>query len=122
MPPSESVLLTKLAAAWPAERWRDVTVLVAISGGADSMALLRGLQSVAGGGKGRLVLAHFNHRLRGAESDADEAFVRQVAEQFGLEVIGGSAASDLTAGGGGQGVEGAARQARYDFLATAAAK
>src|SRR5436305_576824 len=80
MPLSESALLTKLAAAWPAERWRDVTVLVAVSGGADSVALMRGLQSLGGSGEGRLVLAHFNHRLRGAESDADEAFVRQLAE------------------------------------------
>src|SRR5438067_9362105 len=122
MPLSESALLTKLAAAWPAERWRDVTVLVAVSGGADSVALARGLQSLGGSGEGRLVLAHFNHRLRGAESDADEAFVRQLAEQFGLQVIVGSAASDLTAGRSGQGIEGAARQARYDFLAAAVAQ
>ncbi len=119
MPLSESSLLNKLAAAWPVERWRDVTVLVAVSGGADSVALIRGLQSVAGD-EGRLVLAHFNHRLRGAESDADEAFVRNLAGQLGLKVIMGSAESNLSAGGSGEGIEGAARQARYDFLSSAA--
>jgi tRNA(Ile)-lysidine synthase len=96
-----------------------VTVLVAVSGGADSVALTRGLHALHREGDGRLVLAHFNHRLRGAESDADEAFVRQLAEQLGLRFVVGSAVSNLAAGGSGEGIEGAARQARYDFLAGA---
>src|SRR5947199_228160 len=57
MPLSESPLWSKLAAAWPLARWRDMTVLVAVSGGADSVALGRGLQSLAGG-EGRLATAH----------------------------------------------------------------
>ncbi len=122
MPHSNSVLLSKLAAAWPSERWQDVMALVAVSGGADSVALVRALQSLAGDGQQKLVLAHFNHHLRGAESDADEAFVRELAGQIGLRVIVGSAASDLAAGGSGAGIEGAARQARYDFLIAAAAQ
>ena len=36
-------LETRLAAAWPPEAWRDVTVLLAVSGGADSVALLRAM-------------------------------------------------------------------------------
>src|SRR2546426_28938 len=103
MPLSESALLSKLGAAWPSERWRDVTVLVAVSGGADSVALARGLKALADGGAGRLMLAHFNHRLRGAESDADEAFVRDLAGPLGLPIIIGSAESDLAAGGSGEG-------------------
>src|SRR5437763_8135648 len=110
MPLSRSALLSKLAAAWPPERWRDVTVLVAVSGGADSVALARGLQSLVDGGEGRLVLAHVNHRLRGAESDADEAFVRELADQLALRVMVGAVSSDLSAGGSGAGIEGAARQ------------
>ena len=94
MPLSDSPLLCKLAAAWPVERWRDVTILAAVSGGADSVALARGLQSLAGGGEGRLILAHFNHRLRGAESDADEQFVRDLAAQLRLQLIAGTAAGD----------------------------
>jgi tRNA(Ile)-lysidine synthase len=122
MPPSDLPLLSKLASAWPIERWRDVTLLVAVSGGADSVALARALQSLAGGGEGGLFLAHFNHRLRGAESDADKQFVLDLAAQLGLRVIAGSAANDLAAGGSGEGIEGAARQARYDFLSAAAAQ
>src|SRR5262245_18449306 len=97
MPLSDSPLLSKLAATWPVERWRDVTVVVAVSGGADSVALARGLQSLSGGGEGRLILAHFNHRLRGAESDADEHFVRNLATQLGLQLFAGAAARDLAA-------------------------
>ena len=49
--------------------------VVAVSGGADSVALLRALVEA---GVGPLTVAHVNHRLRGAESDADEAFVREL--------------------------------------------
>src|SRR5262245_19042753 len=122
MPLSDSPLLCKLAAAWPVERWRDVTILAAVSGGADSVALARGLQSLAGGGESRLILAHFNHPLRGAAPDADEQFVRDLAAQLHLQLIAGNAASDLSASGSGEGIEGAARQARYDFLSDAAAQ
>jgi tRNA(Ile)-lysidine synthase len=80
-------LLTKLAADWPPEKWRDVTVLLAVSGGADSVALARGLFALRERGEGRLVLAHFNHRLRGAESDEDEAFVRDLAKDLGLQAV-----------------------------------
>ncbi len=41
--PAFHPLETRLAAAWPPEDWQDVTVLVAVSGGADSIALLRAL-------------------------------------------------------------------------------
>src|SRR6476469_9960231 len=56
----------------------DGTVVIAVSGGADSVSLLLGLHDLKQRGKVdlRLVAAHFNHRLRGAESDADEEFVR----------------------------------------------
>src|SRR4051812_28028426 len=56
-----------LAAGWPLERWRDLTVLVACSGGADSTALVRAMHAVKAGGAGTLVVAHYNHLLRGAE-------------------------------------------------------
>jgi tRNA(Ile)-lysidine synthase len=53
-------------------------VVVAVSGGPDSMALAHLLLSLRSQfPMGRLVIAHLNHRLRGCESDADEAFVRQ---------------------------------------------
>src|SRR5262249_35984615 len=67
-------------------------------------------------GEGRLILAHFNHRLRGGESDADQAFVEQLASELGLQIVVGRVESDLAAGGSGEGVEGAARRARDEFL------
>ncbi len=122
MPPDNSPLLNKLTAAWPTEWWRDLTVLVAVSGGADSVALARALAALESSGDGRLILAHFNHHLRGAESNADQAFVADLASHLDIEFLAGSAASDLSAPGSGDGVEGAARQARYDFLMQAAGK
>ena len=88
MSPPSTKLLSMLAATWPAERWRDVTVLLAVSGGADSVALARGMSEVRRGGEGRLVLGHFNHRLRGAESDADQAFLA-AAHRLAAELFSG---------------------------------
>jgi tRNA(Ile)-lysidine synthase len=74
----------KLERQWPPSEWRDVTVLAAVSGGADSVALLRGMVAVCQQGEGRIVIAHFNHGLRGEESDADEAFVTRLCGQLDL--------------------------------------
>src|SRR3990172_1339012 len=62
-------------------------VAVACSGGADSVALaclLAKLKETLGL---RLLLVHLNHQLRGAEADADEAFVRQLAERLKVEFL-----------------------------------
>jgi tRNA(Ile)-lysidine synthase len=108
-----TTLIDKLAAAWPSDRWRDVTVLVAVSGGADSVALARALHRLHKRGEGRLVLAHFNHRLRGVESDGDQAFVEQLGLELGVEcVVGASAGVGTT--------EESLRDARYAFLRSAA--
>ena len=48
---------TRLAASWPPEDWKDLTVLVAVSGGGDSVALLCGLAAMRLPGEGRLVAA-----------------------------------------------------------------
>lgn len=112
-------LIPTLATAFPPAIWQDVTVLVAVSGGADSVALLRGLSGLKGNsGEGRLIVAHFNHQLRGAESDADEAFVRQLAQTLSvpLEVGKGEAPTGST----GDGIEAAAREDRYEFLTATA--
>ena len=57
-------------------------VVVAVSGGSDSVALLRLLCSLRESCHLDVVCAHFNHQLRGAESDADEAFVRELAAHW----------------------------------------
>ncbi|MDH7504430.1 MAG: ATP-binding protein, partial [Verrucomicrobiota bacterium] len=60
------------------------TVVVAASGGPDSMVLLRLLAGFAHDQNWRLVVAHFNHLLRGRESDLDEALVASEARRLGL--------------------------------------
>ena len=73
MPPLAHPFEQEIASAWPTSRWSDLTVLVAVSGGADSVALLRCLHAVRNPGPGRLIAAHFNHGLRGTDSEADES-------------------------------------------------
>ena len=78
-------LEAKLAAAWPPEAWRDVTVLLAVSGGPDSVALLRAMPALLEpAGEGRIVAAHLNHQLRPGEADADEAFVAELCRRLGV--------------------------------------
>ncbi len=107
---------TTLAAAWPPEAWSDVTVLLAVSGGADSVALCRAMACLKTEGPGRLHVAHFNHGLRGDESEADEKFVRQLCDTLALECHVGATADGQTISAGGDGLEAAAREARYEFL------
>lgn len=57
-------------------------VVVACSGGADSTALLLGFSDL----KESVVCVHVNHHLRGAESDADEQFVRDLCARLGVEI------------------------------------
>lgn len=60
------------------------TIIVAISGGPDSVALLKILDMISGEYGLSLVTAHLNHGLRGKESDDDEVFVREVSESLGV--------------------------------------
>ena len=118
----------KLSSLWPPLDWTDLTVLVAVSGGADSVALLRGLQALCSCAEsnillpqGKLVVAHVNHRLRGEESERDAAFVRGLAAQLHLacEVI---IADERLQSDHGDGIEAAARNARYKVLEEAAGR
>ena len=87
-------------------------IVCAVSGGADSMALLFGLYLLKEEWRLDLSAAHFNHRLRGAESDRDEAFVREFCKGYGIPLHVGSAQVVP----GPKGLEAAARDARYAFL------
>jgi tRNA(Ile)-lysidine synthase len=109
-----------LATAWPPQRWSDLTVLVAVSGGADSVALLRALHALRKPGPGRLVVAHFNHGLRGADSEADQRFVSELCQTLLLDCHTGRPTSQLLPAG--EGLEAAARNARYEFLCATAAQ
>jgi len=90
-----------------------VKVVAGVSGGADSVALLRALHQLGI----PVTVAHLNHQLRGAESDADERFVRELAEELNLPVVVKRAAVHEMAGNSGLSIEMVARQARHDFFA-----
>lgn len=112
-----------IATDWPSERWGDLTVVVAVSGGADSVALLRALQRIRDSQEksreGRLIVAHFNHGWRGEESAADARFVRSLARRLALPVIVGQRRC-RESGSGDAGRrkpdEDSARRVRYRFL------
>ena len=90
------------------------TVIAALSGGADSVALTFALYLLKEKLNVTLEAAHFNHNLRGAESDADEAFVRSFCHRFDIPLHIGSAQVMP----GKKGLEAAARDARYAWLRT----
>jgi len=87
-------------------------VVCAVSGGADSVALLFALYLLKDKLDIQLEAAHFNHHLRGEESDRDEAFVAELCDRYDipLHLGGGEIIS------GKKGLEAAARDARYTFL------
>ena len=87
-------------------------VICALSGGADSVALTFGLYLLKDKLKLQLSAAHFNHRLRGEESDRDEAFVREFCHRYDIPLYLGS--GEIVPGK--KGLEAAARDARYAFL------
>ncbi len=96
---------------------RNRRVLVGVSGGIDSTALLHALVKA---GYGKLTVAHLDHGLRGKEGAGDARFVRGLARKWGLAVIvermdvGALAREEKVS------VEMAARRARYGFFARAA--
>ena len=93
-------------------------IVCAVSGGADSMALLWALFLLKEEWDLDISAAHFNHRLRGAESDRDEAFVREFCAGYKIPLHVGSG----TIIPGKKGLEAAARDARYAFLRTLSGK
>lgn len=91
------------------------TLIVAISGGADSTALLDLLSNLPEFSP-RLVAAHLNHCLRGAESDADEKFVRSLAASYGIPIESRRIDVREMATKQGLNLEDAGRRARISFL------
>jgi tRNA(Ile)-lysidine synthase len=92
---------------------RGARVAVAVSGGADSMCLLRVLLDLAAEYGVELSVAHFNHQLRGAESDEDERVVAELAGRLDLPFY--RAAGDVAGVKGN--LEQAARRERQRFFA-----
>lgn len=105
-------MLNKLSAALRELVQPGDTLVCAVSGGADSVALLFGMYLLREKLQLHLSAAHFNHHLRGAESDEDEAFVREFCARYEIPLtVGGAFVKP-----GRKGLEAAAREARYDFL------
>ena len=107
-------------------RWvlptRGRPVLCAVSGGLDSMCLLDLLDRWCRERDGRVVAAHFNHRLRGTESDRDETFVRDWCATHDIPSVSGSGDVRGLAEREGLSLEEAARNLRYAFLRQEAEK
>ncbi len=106
-------LLQSLNAAFPPVRWQGMRVLVAVSGGADSVALLHAMTTLRVR-PDQILVAHYNHALRGDESDGDEQFVRQLCSQLEVPVEVGRA--DTAGANSPERREAQARRLRYQFL------
>jgi tRNA(Ile)-lysidine synthase len=99
---------------------RGEHVLVAVSGGADSVALLLCLRDLASLLDLKLTVAHLNHQLRGAAADEDQEFVRRLSADLDLPLITDAVDVRARAIAGRENLESCARTARYDFLRASA--
>ena len=97
-------------------------ILLAVSGGPDSVAMLDFFAGQARAHRLRLCVCHVNHKLRGAAADADAAFVKELGARYGVETVILSADVKKLAARAGSGLEHAARTARYRLLSAAALK
>src|SRR5215471_14234920 len=98
------------------------TIVVAVSGGADSVALLLSLDELIKTGKLKIKIdvAHLNHKLRGKASDADARWVAALAKRLGYASDLGSSNVKRRKTRSGDNLEQVARRARYEFLAKCA--
>lgn len=99
---------------------RGQRILVAVSGGVDSMVLLNLLNSLRLDYDWKLIVAHFNHGLRGRSSNADERLVQKTAAALGLPFVKGGGAVRAAAKTRHESIEMAARGLRHEFLARTA--
>lgn len=111
-------LLAGLAAGLPARGIWAAPAIVAVSGGADSTALLLGLVALAPP-PSRLIVAHAEHDLR-ETAPADREFVATLAGRLGLPFEWRRLAVRTADGAAGEGIEARARRLRYRFLAEVA--
>jgi tRNA(Ile)-lysidine synthase len=96
----------------------NANIVVAVSGGGDSVALLLAVDELIKSGKIsiEILVAHLNHRLRGKTSDADANWVASLAKQLGRKAAIGSIDVKRQAAKTGDNLEQSARRARYEFL------
>lgn len=91
-------------------------VAVAVSGGADSVALLRLLLELRSALGLVLAVAHFHHGIRGAEADADQKFVEELAREHALPLHAAAGDAPAHAAAEGLSLETAARELRYAWF------
>lgn len=127
--------INEVAAQWPLDRWVNFNVVVGVSGGADSVALLVALTSlrleylrnskseVGAQNPSKLIVAHFNHGTRGEESDRDQQFVESLVRTLGLPIAIGNRKNNSgrkkdsgTTNGKNSLSENSLRELRYEFL------
>jgi tRNA(Ile)-lysidine synthase len=89
---------------------------VAVSGGPDSILLLHFMHQYARDTALALAVVHFNHKLRGEESEADETFVRGLTEELGIEFLRGEPDHAQEARAKRRNLEASARELRYRFF------
>jgi len=118
---SNASLVDLVRQFWNPAQWGDLNVAIALSGGADSMALTRVALEIKrqAQGEGRLFALHVNHHLRGQESDQDEQWCREQCQLLGIEFLSLQGQGLQHATCEGDGVEAAARNERYQLLAEA---
>lgn len=92
------------------------TVVVGVSGGADSVALLHALWTLRDELELQIIVAHLNHGIRGVEADSDASFVEELAERLGLPSVIEKVDVPAVRRQLGLGLEEAARKVRYEFL------
>jgi len=95
---------------------RGDRVVAAVSGGPDSVALLKALTIIAGKYDLFLMAAHLNHGLRGEDADREEAFVRTLCRDMGLEFTGKKISMSVLEKRRGKSPEDFCREERYAFL------
>ncbi len=91
-------------------------ILVACSGGPDSVALFHLLRTLAAKHSWKLGLAHFNHQLRPGAAEKDERFVKALARKYRVPFFRGTGNVELETERTKTSIEEAARQMRYDFF------
>jgi len=103
---------------------RSPGIVLAVSGGADSTALMQSMRVLKKGGifQGRLLCVHVNHCLRGQESDRDESFVRNLAAHMGFEFVAERVDVKTYAQKNKLSIETSARKLRLDALMKNASK
>ncbi|MFH1299972.1 MAG: tRNA lysidine(34) synthetase TilS [Planctomycetota bacterium] len=110
----------------PLESLPENRILIAVSGGADSMALMRALEQLNQSAElpppspASLIVAHLNHGLRGDISDADATWLKTECQRFAIPFVCEKQELTRSRRETGEGLEELCRKARYDFLTRAA--